>query len=133
MKLRDDLKSISDRNKKSYLREDFQKHAKNSKDKQIQINQILNNKKSGCDNIYLSENGILITDPKQMTNKFNNYFVTVAEKLTKNPNEYSMYLTGIESNEIKTQIKIYTTKKQMISLVYQQIFRSLQVTKLFSH
>ena len=46
-----------------------------------------------------------------MTNKFNNYFVTVAEKLTKNPNEYSMYLTGIESNEIKTQIKIYTTKK----------------------
>ena len=61
--------------------------------------------------MYLSENGILITDPKQMTNKFNNYFVTVAEKLTKNPNEYSMYLTGIESNEIKTQIKIYTTKK----------------------
>ena len=44
-----------------------------------------------------------------MTYKFNNYFVTVAEKLTKNPNEYSMYLTGIESNEIKTQLKIYTT------------------------
>ena len=30
--LRDDLKSNIDRNKKSYLREYFQKHAKNSKE-----------------------------------------------------------------------------------------------------
>ena len=30
--LRDDLKSNFDRNKKSYLRENFQKHPKNSKD-----------------------------------------------------------------------------------------------------
>ena len=78
----DDLKSNIGRNKFSYLREYFQKHAKNSKETWKKINQILNNKKSGFDNIYLSENGIITTDPKQVANQFNNYFVTVAEKLT---------------------------------------------------
>ena len=76
-KLRDDLNPNFDRNKKSYLREYFQKHAKNSKETRNKINQILN-KKSGCDNIYLSENGIIITEPKQVENQFNNYSVTVA-------------------------------------------------------
>ena len=50
---RDDLKSNIDRNKSSYLRVYFQKHAKNSKETWNKINQILNNKKSGFDNIYL--------------------------------------------------------------------------------
>ena len=77
-KLRDDLKPNFDRNKKSYSREYFQKHAKNSKEIQNKINQILNDKKSGCDNIYLRENGIIITEPKQVANQFNNYSVTVA-------------------------------------------------------
>ena len=74
------------------------------------------------DNIYLSENGIIITDPKQVAKQFNNYFVTVAEKLTgqtnnkyqdylKNPNEHSMHLTEIESDEIKIQIKNLNSKK----------------------
>ena len=79
--LRDDLKAIIDRNKKSYLREYFQKHAKNSKETWNKISQILNNKKSGCDNIYLSENGIIITEPTQVANQFNNYSVALAEKL----------------------------------------------------
>ena len=41
---RDDLKSNIDRNKKSYLRKYFQKHAKNSKEAWKKINQILNNR-----------------------------------------------------------------------------------------
>ena len=53
--LRDDLKSNIDKNKSSYLREYFQKHAKNSKETWNKINQILNNKKSGFDNIYLAK------------------------------------------------------------------------------
>ena len=81
--LRDYLKLNIDGNKKNYLREYSQKHAKNSKATWDKTNQILNNKKSGCNNIYLSKNGIIITDPKQVVNQFNNYFVTVAEKLTK--------------------------------------------------
>ena len=107
------------------MREYFQKHAKNSKETWNKINQILNNKKSGSDNIYLSENGIIITDPKQVANQFNNYFVTVAEKLTekigqtnnkyqdylKNPNEHSMHRTEIESDEIRTQIQNLNSKK----------------------
>ena len=77
--LRDDLNSNIDRNKKSYLREYFPKHAKNSKETWNKIKQILDDKKSGSDNIYLSESGIIITDPKQVANQINNWFVTVAE------------------------------------------------------
>ena len=80
---RDELKFTIDRNKKSFVRECFQKHAKNWKESRNKIKQILNNKKSGCDKIYLTENGIIITDPKQLANQLNNYFVTVAEKLLK--------------------------------------------------
>ena len=106
------------------MKEYFRKHAKNSKETWSKITQILNNNKSGCDNIYLSENGKIITDPKQVANQFNNYIVTVAEKLTrktvqtnkyqdylKNPNERSMYLTEIQPDEIKTQIKNLNSKK----------------------
>ena len=107
------------------MREYFQKHAKNSKETWKKINQILNNKISGSDNIYLSENGIIITDPKQVANQFKNYFVTVAEKLTekigqtnnkyqdylKNTNEHSMHRTEIESDEIRTQIQNLNSKK----------------------
>ena len=48
------------------------------------------------DNIYLNENGTIITDPKQVANQFNNYFVTVVETLTKKigqgNNKYQDYL-----------------------------------------
>ena len=60
-----------------------------------------------------------------MANQFNNYFVTVTEKLTikigqtnnkyqdylKNPNDHSIYLTEIESDEIKIQIKNLNSNK----------------------
>ena len=107
------------------MREYFQKHAKNSKETWNKINQILNNKKSGSDNIYLSENGIIITDPKQVANQFSNYFVAVAKKLTKkigqtnnkyqdylkNSNEHSLYLTEMEPYQIRTQIQNLNSKK----------------------
>ena len=48
---RDELKFNIDRNKKSFVRECFQKHAKNWKESWNKIKQILNNKKSGCDKI----------------------------------------------------------------------------------
>ena len=57
-----------------------------------------------------------------MAKQFNNYFVTVAEKLTgqtnnkyqdylKNPNEHSMHLTEVEPDEIKIQVKNLNSKK----------------------
>ena len=75
--------------------------------------------------MHLSENGIIITDPKQVVNQLNNYFVTVAEKLAKkigqtnnkyqhylkNPNEHSRYLTEIEPDEIRSQIQNPNSKR----------------------
>ena len=68
------------------------------------INQIFNNKKLGCDNIYLSENEVIITDSKQVSNKFNNYFVTVAENLTERNGQtnskYQEYLKTTSENSL---------------------------------
>ena len=68
------------------------------------INQILNNKKLGCHNIYLRENEIIMTDSKQVSNKFNNYFVTVAENLTEKNgqtnNKYQEYLKTASENSL---------------------------------
>ena len=133
--LRNDLKSNIDSSKKSYLRQYFQKHAKNSKETWNKINHILNNKKSGSDNIYLSENEAIIRDPKQVANQFNNYFVIVAEKLTKkisqtnnkyqdclkNRNQHSMYLTEIEPDEIKVNSYRPISVLPMTSKIYEKL------------
>ena len=55
--LRDDLKSNIGRNKKSYLKEYFQRHAKNPKETRNKINQILNNKKSCSKGPYVKHVG----------------------------------------------------------------------------
>ena len=39
------------------------------------------------ENIYLGENGIIVTDLKLVTNQFNYYFVNVAKNLVKNLGE----------------------------------------------
>ena len=133
--LRNGLKSNIDSSKKSYLRQYFQKHAKNSKETWNKINHILNNKKSGSDNIYLSENEAIIRDPKQVANQFNNYFVIVAEKLTKkisqtnnkyqdclkNRNQHSMYLTEIEPDEIKVNSYRPISVLPMTSKIYEKL------------
>ena len=86
------------------MREYFQKHAENSKETWNKINQILDNEKLGCDNIYLSENETIITGLKQVSNKFNNYFVTVAENLTKKVGQtntkYQEYLKTTSENSL---------------------------------
>ena len=70
-----------------------------------QINQILNNKISGCDNIHLSENGIIITDPKQVANQFHNYFVKLLKNLLK---KLVKQITNIKTI-LKTQMNTVCT------------------------
>ena len=43
----------------------------------------LHNKNKQKENIFLNEDGSLITDPKTVANKFNSYFVKVAKALIK--------------------------------------------------
>ena len=65
------------------------------------------------DNIYLKENGIIITDPKQVANQFNNYFVTVAEKLTKklvNQITNTKTILKIQMNTVCTLLKLSLMK-----------------------
>ena len=86
-------------------------------------------------NLFLNENGNMITDPKLLANKFNNFFINVAENLSKknkktnteyqdylkNPNKSFLFLTEPTTHEIYQIIQKCGSKiKVEIYLVYQQ-------------
>ena len=84
-----------------------------------------NKKKSSVDDIFLNEEGEIITNQKKVANKFNTYYVNVAKKLVdmlgktttkyqdylKNPNKHSIFLNEIEPDEVLTILKRIDIKK----------------------
>ena len=74
--------------------------------------------KKNLGNIYLGENGIIVTDPKLVASLSKGYFLTVAENLVKNldetesnfqdylhmSNEYRISLKYVQPEEIKEQL-----------------------------
>ena len=68
------------------------------------------------EDIFLNENGQIITDQGKVVNSSNKYYTTVAQNLVnnlgetnnifqdylKNPNEHSIFLNEIEPNEVLT-------------------------------
>ena len=55
------VKAMIDKSKKSYLRNFFQENTKNAKESWSKINEVLSNRKKGFDNIYVGDNGRIIT------------------------------------------------------------------------
>ena len=103
--------------KKKYYTEYFTKHERNSKKIWEGIGSIIHKKsKKNFDDIFINENGNINTDQKQVSDKFNNYFTTIADNLVsklgntnnkyqdylKNPNEHSFFLNEIEPDEVLT-------------------------------
>ena len=85
------------KSKKDYLRSYFQENSKNSKETWTKTNQLLQKNKNVKNDILLSEKG-LISHQKTAENKFNDYFVNVAQNLlkdlgeSKNTGPYQFYL-----------------------------------------
>ena len=60
----------------------FEEHVNNSKKVWEGINKIINKKnKNSADDIFLDENGIIITDQQKVANKFNAFFINIAQNL----------------------------------------------------
>ena len=90
---------------KDHYQKFFSDNFRNSKQIWIGINTLLNRHKKQQNTIYLEENGF-ISDPTKIANKFNDFFLNVAEKLSskienknsshqdylKNPNKSKFYL-----------------------------------------
>ena len=119
--LKDDiLKPSLERSKTEYFARYFEQNINNSKKIWDGINEIIHNKFSKINSeIFLDENGNIITDQKKVAAKFNKFYANIAGKLLcdlgkpntkyqdylKNPNEHSMYLNETDPGEVSTIIQ----------------------------
>ena len=71
------------------------------------INETLKNKNKHFEEIFLSEDGKMITDQKTVASKFNNYFVNVAKNLIKDirksNNKFQDYLKNTNEHSFLYQ------------------------------
>ena len=140
------LKRMSKRN---FYHKFFNDNSNNTKNIWRGINQLLNRKKSKQGNIFLEENG-LITDPLKVANKFNEYFINIADKLCskianknnkfqdylKNPNRSSLFLKETTPDEIikiingldlKKSSDIYDISPELVKLSAQPVAQTLTI------
>ena len=112
--------------KKEFFKNYFVTNMNNSKKIWAGINEILNNKgRHGNTDIYLEENGSIITNQKTVANRFNKFYTHIAENLLKdlgkspttfrqylkNPNEHSIFFAETDHGEIgKIISKLDSTK-----------------------
>ena len=113
-------------NKRKYFKWYFNSNMDNSKKIWKGINEIVNNKFSkDNDEIYLDDDGNIITDQKIVANKFNKFYTSVADNLVRklgnpstkfqdylrNPNKHTIFLNETDPGEVATLIhKLDITK-----------------------
>ena len=122
----DIVKQEISKNKKKYFSWYFKANIDNSKKVWKGINEIINNKSSkDNEEIYLDDDGNIITDQKTVANKFNKFYTTVADKLVrklgnpttkfqdylKNPNKHSIFLNETDPGEVATLIHKLDVRK----------------------
>ena len=100
---RDTLKHLIRRSKKNHYKSYFETFKTNSKKIWKGINELISkSNKTACNKISIDNNGISISDQKQVANKFNEYFTNVAQKLVdklgKTNKVYSDYLKDPVTN-----------------------------------
>ena len=120
------VKRLTFASKIKYYENYFIFHAQNSKKIWQGINEILRkNSKMPNEDIFLNEDGLLLTDQKQVANRFNRFFTNVADNLLekigdtnskyqdylKNPNEHSMFMNEVDFGEVELIIKNLDTTK----------------------
>ena len=134
---------------KDHYQKFFTENFKNSKQIWIGINTLLNRHKKRQNTIYLEENGF-IADPTKVANKFNDFFLNVAEKLSekierkntkfqdylKNPNKNKFFLKETTPDEIikitnqldkKKSSDIYNISPEIVKLSDQIVADSLAI------
>ena len=121
---RDRINSLKRLSKRNFYHNYFETNSSNSKKMWRGINQLLNKHRSKQKSIFLEDSG-LVTDPKVVANKFNTYFINIAEKLSnkivnkntkfqdylKNPNMSQLFLNETSPHEIVKIINDLNPKK----------------------
>ena len=93
------------KSKLNYLRPFFRNNLKNYKQLWNKISEFINKKQKEMDNIFLSENGAIITEQKIVANIFKKYFINVAQNMLKGLGEsnsrFQDYLNNRNENSFK--------------------------------
>ena len=97
------IKKLKTKCKRDYYQNYFNNHASNSKKVWTGINRLLNRGRKKQGTIFLEENG-LISDPLKVANKFNDYYLNVAdklcEKIPQKNNKFQDYLKNPNKNKL---------------------------------
>ena len=109
------IKRLTFASKRNYYKKYFEQNINNCKKIWNGINEVLkNHKKSANEEIFLNEDGMVITDQKRVANSFNHFYTNVADNLLmkigntttkyqdylKNPNEHSFYMNEVDFGEV---------------------------------
>ena len=123
---RDTLNSLIRKSKKQYYKKYLTENQNNSRKAWSAINSLLNRRsKVKTSDIFLNDKGKIITDQKEVTKKFNNYFVNIGDCLAKkipkpnsefqdylkNPNEHSLFIDESTEYEVADIIKAFSDNK----------------------
>ena len=128
---REMINKLKKKCKRDHYQDYFNKNSTNSKKIWAGINRLLNRGKKKQGTIFLEENG-LISDPLKVANKFNDYYLNVADKLCekipkrnnkfqdylKNPNKNKLTLKETTPDEIYKVINNLDGKKILTSMVF---------------
>ena len=124
------LNTLLRKSKKMHYRSFFTDNSNNIKKTWNEINKILNRKRKTQLNLHLNINGTLTTDKTKISNTFNQYFVNVADNLSKKipltNNKYQDYL----KNPNKCSFFIKETTPHEINLIIQSL-KSSNTTDIF--
>ena len=148
------IKRLTFASKRNHYKKYFEQNINNCKKIWNGINEVLkNHKKSANEEIFLNEDGMVITDQKRVANSFNHFYTNVADNLLlkigntttkyqdylKNPNEHSFYMNEVDFGEVYKILKnlditksgdIYGISPTLLKLCSREITPNL--TKLFN-
>ena len=148
------IKRLTFASKRNYYKKYFEQNINNCKMIWNGINEVLkNHKKSANEEIFLNEDGMVITDQKRVANSFNHFYTNVADNLLmkigntstkyqdylKNPNKHSFYMNEVDFGEVHKILRnlditksgdIYGISPTLLKLCSREITPNL--TKLFN-
>ena len=150
---RNSLRKLIRTSKQNHYQHYFNQNATKTKKIWMGVNQIIHKQKSKINDIFLNEDGEIITDQKRVSNKFNTYYTNVAQNLTeklgrpnnkyqdylKNPNKHSIFLNEIEPDEVlnlllkidsKKSADVYGFSPKLIKLAAPAIY--INLTRIFN-
>ena len=122
---RDKINHLIRKNKRHYHNKFFEENKNNMKKIWKKINCLINKKEKAQENICLSSKGLFTSDPKEVANRFNLFFTTIAQKLVdkmkpsnKNhkeflddPSENSFFIKPTSKQEIEDIISSLDSNK----------------------